>query len=135
MYQVRLLQESELHAHDLCRTTQHENMCNLYWCSLANITSAIMSTKWNLTIWSIYDVYKKHKIHPEGDINVPEDTWSIKALTFENGNNGQAYKGHLEKKTTITSIGAWWYLSYEIYGKNNRYVWEVELLFTTKLAF
>ena len=36
---VRLLQESIMYIHDLCSTIQHENMHNLYWCSLANITS------------------------------------------------------------------------------------------------
>ena len=34
-----LLQESKLHKLDLCKTTQHENMCNLYWCILASTTS------------------------------------------------------------------------------------------------
>ena len=36
---VRFLQESKLCGHDLCSTTQQENISNLYWCSLASLTS------------------------------------------------------------------------------------------------
>ena len=39
------------------------------------------------------------------------------ALIFENGNYILTYKGHLENKAGIKSIGVWWYLSYKIYGK------------------
>ena len=45
------------------------------------------------------------------------------------------YKGLLEDKITITSIGVWWYLSHEIYGKNNWYIWQVEILAATKHRF
>ena len=48
-----------------------------------------------------------------------EDTWSIMALIFENESYVQAYKGHFDNKTTIKIISVWWYLSHEIYGKNN----------------
>ena len=35
---VRLLQESKLCGHDLCSTTEHQNIGDLYWCSLARVT-------------------------------------------------------------------------------------------------
>ena len=56
------------------------------------------------------------------------------ALQFENENLFYTYEGLLEDKITITSIGVWWYLSHEIYGKNNWYVWQVKISAATKLT-
>ena len=44
------------------------------------------------------------------------------------------YEGLLEDKITIKSIGVWWHLSHEIYGKNNWYVFRVEISAATKLT-
>ena len=44
------------------------------------------------------------------------------------------YEGLLEDKITIKSIGVWWYLSHEIYGKNNWYVFQVKISAATKLT-
>ena len=53
------------------------------------------------------------------------------ALTIENENYAQAYNGHLENKTTIKSI-----VFGDIYPtefmENNCYVWEGEIMTTTK---
>ena len=58
--------------------------------------------------------------------------WSIMVLTFENENYTYTYKGNLKNNTTIKSTGVWWYLSHKIYGKNDWYIWEVEILAATK---
>ena len=44
------------------------------------------------------------------------------------------YEGLLEDKITIKSIGVWWYLSHEIYGENNWYVFRVKISTATKLT-
>ena len=44
------------------------------------------------------------------------------------------YEGSLEDKSTITSIGVWWYLSHQIYGKNKWNVFQVEISAATKLT-
>ena len=56
------------------------------------------------------------------------------AITFENGNYVQTYKGHLENNTTIKSIGVSGYLSHEIHGENDCFFWEVEISAATKLT-
>ena len=114
--------------HTLCKnntTWKCKNMCNLYWCSLAS-----HQLPYCIVCFPLHRVYIKHT----RNINsfrrrdnsssivycllcyLPKDMWSIMALTFENGNYMQAYKGHLEIKTTIKSISIWCYL-YKIYGK------------------
>ena len=126
-------------------------MHDLYWCivwlalpavivlnyHLALIAAWHASCKWKLTTLSIQDMYTKHIKLTQSKKKlvfycllhyIREHTWSIMALTFENGNFILTYKGHLENKTTIKSIG---YLSHEIYGKNNWYVWEDGILATT----
>ena len=83
---------------------------------------------------TIDDMYTKHIKLTQMEINLVVDclvyclskvTWSIMVLTFVKGS-------HLENRITIKSIGVWWYLSHEIYRKNNWYVWEDEILATTK---
>ena len=46
------------------------------------------------------------------------------------------YEGFLEDKITITirSIGVWWYLSHEMYGKHNWYIWQVDIMAATELT-
>ena len=89
--------------------------------------------------WSIHNINSPmgRENHPSSVLAkyLLQDTWLIVALTFENGNLFfilQTYKEHLENKTTIKSIGVGWYLSHEIYGKKNWYVWEVEISAATK---
>ena len=55
-------------------------------------------------------------------------------LTLENRSYIYTYEGHLVNKTTIKTVGVWRYSSHKIYGENNRYVQEVEILATTKLT-
>ena len=44
------------------------------------------------------------------------------------------YEGLLEDKITIKSIDVWWYLSHEIYEKNNWYVYRVKISAASKLT-
>ena len=45
------------------------------------------------------------------------------------------YEGLLEDKITIKSIGVWWYLSHEIYGENNWYVFGSKFQLLQNLPF
>ena len=55
--------------HDLCSTTQHENMHTLYWCIVwlafpavivLNNHLTLIAPWWKLTTLSIQDMYTKH---------------------------------------------------------------------------
>ena len=56
------------------------------------------------------------------------------ALQFEKEILFYTSKGLSEDKITITSMGVWCYLSHEIYGKNNQYVFQAEISAATKLT-
>ena len=96
--------------------------------------------KWKLTIHNIYTKHikliqsKRKFIFYHLPHYICAHTWSITALTFETGDYILTYRGHLENKTGINSIGVWWYLCHEKYGKNNWYVWEVEISAASKLV-
>ena len=121
-----------------------QDICFSYTCLVALwlcILYHVKSYIWSVFRPTIADSFSRHVTPSIGY------TWSVMALQFENvnlflhlwrpfGEEGYHYKyrcmvifipQNIWEKVTTTSIDVWWYLSHKIYGKNNQYIWQVEI--------